>query len=173
MAKVLEIGAGKVPVNTDWDIMDIVPYSYVNYVHDICQLPLPLKSSTYDLIYMSHILEVVPWEQTIDFLKEVRRALKNGGVVEIWVTDFERLVSCYIKHQAGDQWWRHNPNHEVMVWLNGRIFSYEPHWQRTIFNRSYLKQCLRQAGFRHTDPLDKPRGYDHGFINLGLAAVTQ
>ena len=172
MAKVLEIGAGKVPVNTDWDIMDIVPHSYVNYVHDICQLPLPLESATYDLIYMSHILEVVPWEQTIDFLKEVRRALKSGGIVEVWVTDFEKLVSCYMKRRAGDTWWRSNPKRDPLIWLNGRVFSYEYH-QRTVFDRRYLKQCLHEAGFRYTDTLDKPRGYDHGYINLGLAAVNQ
>ena len=65
------------------------------YLHDVRILPLPIKSHTYDLVYMSHILEHIPWFQTVDFLKEIHRILKGDGTVEIWVPDFEKIVEAF------------------------------------------------------------------------------
>lgn len=170
--RALEIGPGTHPVNREWDTMDMV--GNPTFVHDIRILPLPLPGNTYDLVYMSHILEHVPWFQTIAVLKEVHRILKGDGTVEIWVPDFEKIVKAYLGEKPGDTWFKFNPDRDFMTWINGRLFTYGPgeeNWHRATFDGPYLRERLKKAGFRHTSRLKKPRGYNHGAINLGVVAV--
>jgi len=172
--KALEIGPGSHPVDRSWTMVDMVVYPYVDLIHDVRIFPWPLADNKYNLVYMSHILEHIPWNRTLDALQEVHRILKTGGTVEIWVPDFEKIVSAYVARKSGDSWRRDNPKNDFMTWINGRIFTYGPgeeNWHRAIFDERYLRQQLRVAGFRNTQRLTKPRGYDHGAINLGVAAV--
>lgn len=168
--RALEIGPGTHPVDKSWDTLDMVGHPTIK--HDIRTLPLPVADSVYDLVYMSHILEHVPWFQTIDVLKEVRRLLRHGGSVEIWVPDFSKIITAYAAEKCGDMWYRNNPERDFMMWVNGRIFTYGPgeeNWHRAVFDEGYLKRCIKKAGFAHVAKLSKPRGYDHGAINLGIA----
>ena len=170
--RALEIGPGQYSVDKTWDTMDMVGTPTI--LHDVRVLPLPLPGNTYDLIYMSHILEHVPWFQTVDLLKETHRILKAEGTIEIWVPDFEKIVEAYIKQKPGDSWFKFNPNRDFMTWINGRLFTYGPgeeNWHRAAFDSCYLREQLKRAGFRHTSQLKHPRGYDHGKINLGIVAV--
>lgn len=172
--RALEIGPGRHPVDKSWDIMDMVDRPWVTHKHDVRKLPLPIEDNTYDLIYMSHILEHVPWFQTVDLLKELHRIMKTTGTVEIWVPDFSVIVDSYIKGRCGDKWMKFNREKDFMTWINGRLFTYGPgeeNWHRATFDKAYLVRQLKLAGFRHCVRLKKPRGYDHGAINLGVAAV--
>lgn len=173
--KAIEFGPGRHPVNKDWFCVDVIAYKYVDLVHDVRQLPLPLPNAEYDLAYLSHILEHIPWFQTVDFLKEIHRILRYRATIEVWVPDFYKIVQGYKSFSTvKDRWRRHNPKNDKMLWVNGRIFTHGPgeeNWHRAVFDSSSLKACLKEAGFRHCDPLTKPRGYDHGWINLGMAAV--
>jgi len=170
--RALEIGPGRHPVNKKWDTVDMVGKPTI--IHDVRILPLPIPSNTYDLVYMSHILEHIPWFQTVDFLKEIHRILKYSGEVEIWVPDLRYLVKCYLDNKIGDTWLKFNKERDPVTWFNGRLFTYGPgeeNWHRAAFDKPYLVRQLKRAGFRHTTDLKKPRGYDHGKINLGIAAV--
>jgi len=172
--RALEIGPGTHPVNKGWMIMDMIDRPYVDINHDVRIRPWPITSGIYDLVYMSHILEHVPWFDTVATLREVHRILRPGGEVEIWVPDFEKIVKAYLNKKPGDSWFKFNSNKDFMTWINGRLFTYGPgeeNWHRATFDEVYLKQRLKEAGFRHTQKLLKPRGYDHGMINLGVAAV--
>jgi len=154
--------------------MDIVAYSYVDIVHDARIRPWTFNDAVFDLVYMSHILEHIPWFETVATLKEVLRILQPGGEVEIWVPDFAKIVVAYQSHKMGDTWEKYNPMQDSMVWVNGRIFTYGPgeeNWHRAVFDEDSLKGALKAAGFKHTHKLVKPRGYDHGAINLGIAGV--
>lgn len=172
----LEIGphsSGK--INPSWETMDMIKKPFVDIVHNVRKLPLPIKNDTYKLIYMSHILEHVPWFQTTDLLKELRRVLVRGGLLEIWVPDLEKLVKAYLNPELvkKDGWYKHNPEKDPVKWFNGRLFTYGPgeeNWHRATFDAPYLLKCLRDAGFRNTKKLDKPRGTNyHGWINLGAS----
>ena len=170
--RALEIGPGLNPVDKDWETMDMV--GTPTHLHDVRKLPLPLETGKYDLVYMSHILEHVPWFQTVDFLKEILRSLKHGGTVEVWVPDLRYLVRCYMENKIGDSWLKFNKEKDPVTWFNGRLFTYGPgeeNWHRAAFDQPYLIKQLKRAGFRHCTNLKKPRGYDHGKINLGIAAV--
>ena len=166
----LEIGPGTHPTNREWHTMDMVGSPTIR--HDVRILPLPLASDSYDLIYMSHILEHIPWFQTVDFLKEIHRVLRPNGITEIWVPDFGKIVQAYLTKKPGDTWFKFNPGKDAMTWINGRIFTYGPgeeNWHRAVFDFDSLKGVLLSAGFKSTARLKRPRGYDHGAINLGVA----
>lgn len=161
-------------LDKSWETLNIFPGSNVDIVADIRRPLKMIKDDSYDIIYMSHVLEHVPWFNTIHFLKEIRRILKSGGVVEIWVPDFDKLISAYLDNNLikKDGWYKYNPNKDPMIWLNGRIFTYGPNednWHRAIFNSDHLVNCLKKAQFFDIKKLNKPRGYDHGWINLGMS----
>ena len=124
---------------------------------------------------MSHILEHIPWTQTVAALREMRRILAPGGALEIWVPDLEKLVKAYLaKDTGGCKWRKFNKEADPVTWFNGRLFTYGPeaeNWHRAAFDAPYLKRQLRRAGFNQAiNRLQKPRGYDHGWINLGMVA---
>jgi len=175
MNSYLEIGPGISSLGKEWDSMDMVQRPHVNIKHDIRSFPYPIESGRYDLVYMSHILEHIPWFQTEECLKEVKRILKVGGTLEIWVPDLRKLVEAYLNPtlNANDGWYKFNPEKDPVKWFNGRLFTYGPdeeNWHRAAFDREYLKRCLVKAGFQEIFDLNKPRGHDHGWINLGVAA---
>ena len=168
----LEIGPGVNSLGADWDAMDMIDRPHVNILHDARELPLPIEDNSYDLVYMSHFLEHIPWTQTNSFLQEIHRIVKPGGSVEIWVPDLEKLVQAYLnpKLNKNDGWYKYNEEKDPVKWFNGRLFTYGPgeeNFHRAAFDRSYLERCLVNAGFTPSK-LEKPRGYDHGWINLGV-----
>lgn len=171
--RVLEIGPGKNPVDRRWDTMDMVNRPNLTYKHDVRQFPFPIASNKYDLVYMSHILEHVPWMYTDNVLSEVYRILRPKGKIEVWVPDLKKLVAGYLNPSLikNDGWYRFNPGQDPVRWFNGRLFTYGPgpeNWHRAAFDEEYLHRCLNKASFTGCHRLAKPRGYDHGWINLGM-----
>lgn len=170
----LEIGNYKSKMGKDWHNLDCINSSFVDICHNIQNLPFPIKTETYKLIYMSHILEHIPWFSTVNVLKELHRILKTHGTIEIWVPDIDKLIHAYLNDRADlDGWWKHNPEHDTTKWFAGRLFTYgpDPNWHKAIFSEKYLKKCLMEAGFKSTFDLSKPRGVSHGYINLGVGAT--
>lgn len=167
----LEMG----PIDDTWETMNVMGKS--TFVWDLRKLPLPFPDNTYDLIYMSHILEHIPWFRTVPTLKELRRILVPGGIIEIWVPDIDKLIAAYHDDKLIDKdrnKWHYNKEKNPMKWFNARVFSCitnttgEENWHRACFNKKHLIDCLLAAGFTEIIGLQKPRGYDHGWINLGI-----
>lgn len=155
--------------------MDVVAGDHIDVVHSLTDVPLPFPDSSFDLVYMSHVLEHVPWFLTVRILSDMRRLLRNGGVLEVWVPDLAKLVRGYLEPSVigNDGWWKHNEGHHPVTWFNGRLFSYGPpgrNWHRAVFDRTYLAECLLAAGFSTLVRVERPRGCDHGWINLGMGA---
>ena len=175
----LEIGPGKKPLKPikgyKWDTLQrpepSEKYPAGTIGHDINIRPWPIPDGHYNLVYMSHVLEHICWTETVATLAEIKRILKPGGRLEIWVPDFDVIVRAYISRKALDKWTAQGRVKNYMQWVNGRIYAlgYSP-WHRSCFNRPYLAECLKKAGFTHMKPGKKPRGHDHGKINLGIIA---
>ena len=55
-------------------------------VHDLTKFPYPFKSSTFDYVFMHHVLEHL--DDVIKTLNELHRITKKGGIVEIHVPHF-------------------------------------------------------------------------------------
>lgn len=145
----------------------------VDIVHDLKNTPLPFEDNQFDLVYLSHVLEHVEWTKTHSVLQELYRILAPNGVVEIWVPDLKKLVAAYLDHTLikNDGWYRFNEDRDPVRWFNGRLFTYGPgeeNFHRAAFDQEFLTRCLMHAGFKDVSLLNKPRGADHGWINLGI-----
>lgn len=179
----LEIGGSENPL-PDFETLDIAPNPHVDYVLDATR-PLPFPEGSFELVYASHILEHVPWFQTEDVLREWVRILHPGGQLEVWVPDGVKICKAFVdfecegdNHIDRDGWYRYNPEKDVCKWASGRIFTYgdgngdphSPNWHRALFSARYLKLLFERAGLVDVVQMDgsEVRGYDHGWINLGI-----
>lgn len=170
----LEIGPGRFPLGKPWETMDAVPGPNVQHVGKWGAEPLPFDDDTFVSVYASHVLEHIPWFNTVAALREVHRILRSDGTLELWVPDFAYLVASYYQGRCGDSWRKHNPANDPMIWLNGRIFTYgprDPNWHRCVFDEQFLRLQLERAGFREARRLTKRAlGKSHGHIDLGMRA---
>jgi len=175
----LEIGSGNTRL-PGFETLDIIGRRNVDYVYDAAK-PLPFKDNTFDLIYASHVLEHIPWYKVKEVLKEWVRILKPGGVLEVWVPDGLKICKALVQAELEetkvadiDNWCKFNPHKDPCVWAAGRIFwganPEYPSWHKALFTPRYLKELFERAGLvdiRELDP-SEVRGYDHGWINLGM-----
>lgn len=68
-------------------------------VHDLAK-GIPFDSESVDVVYHSHMLEHLDRDIAREFIREVGRVLKPGGIHRIVVPDFERLCQAYLSHLA-------------------------------------------------------------------------
>jgi len=171
----LEIGCNNQRISEEWETLDIVSGDNVDIVTNI-ENELPIEDNIYDLIYMSHVLEHIPWYKTIDVLRELYRILKPNGMVEIFVPDIDKIISAYQKGIIPDEWYKFNKKKNPFLWFVGRIYTYGEHesdFHKSAFNREHLKYCLESAGFVDIEIIKKPRGITHGYINLGMKGLKK
>lgn len=179
----LEIGPGN-EMMLGFETLNIVGGTNVDYVFDAAKT-LPFEDNTFDLIYASHILEHIPWYKTEEVLKEWVRILKPEGQLEAWVPDSLKICETLFKAELEsvnlidkDGWYKFNPRKDPCLWAAGRIFSYgdgtgnpnHPNWHRAIFTPRYLKELFKYVGLINIKEMghSEVRGYDHGWINLGV-----
>lgn len=80
----LEI-AGNFKRSSEWDVIRDMRVRG-GIVHDMTNLPIPgIEDSTYDGVHSEHFIEHLTKDQGIEFLKEMHRVMKPGGVIRtIW-----------------------------------------------------------------------------------------
>lgn len=182
----LEIGPGAQRM-AGFETLNCMFWPHVDYVCDATK-KLPFADNTFALLYASHILEHVAWYQTVDVLREWVRILRPGGALEIWVPNGLKICRAFVDAEQGlgdpfqnDPWTRFNDERDSCKWACGRIFTYgdgsgranDPNWHRSIFSPRYLRKVMQQAGLIDVTEMDRTqvRGYDHGWINLGMKGV--
>jgi len=69
--------------------MDILPHNLAKGI--------PAADDSADMVYHSHMLEHLDREVAVEFLKEIYRVLKHGGIVRIVVPDLQILARNYLK----------------------------------------------------------------------------
>ena len=138
---------------------------------------------SFGLVYASHVIEHLPWYETVDVLKEWRRVLAPGGALEVWTVDAVKVAHQLLEYEETgawekrDGWKKHGVDRNPFLWCNGRIFAYAKDdcddsvfWHRALFTPRHLVQCFVAAGFNSVTFQDRKevRGKDHGFVNLGV-----
>ena len=95
--KCLQIGVRRAKHGPDWVSVDLYDYSdYIDYHYDIHDLKF--EDQTFDVAVCNAVLEHV--ENPIKAIGELRRVLKNGGL--IWVeVPFNQPY-----HEAPNEYWR-------------------------------------------------------------------
>ena len=180
--RVLEIGPtkGKRQMKS-WKTLNCRAGKQIDYVRDITR-PL-VGVPKFDLVYMSHVLEHIPWWMSVSTLSNIRAVIVSGGSIEIWVPDFAKMVEMYLHpDMTRDKFRQRNPKGNVYLWLAGRIFAgttQQPHiytkisvWHKSLWDEKHLSETLIEAGYKNPQRLEKPRGYNHGWINLGVKATV-
>jgi SAM-dependent methyltransferase len=66
-------------------------------VHDFAK-GIPFNSNSADVVYHSHLLEHLDKNRVEDFLLEVKRVLRPGGIQRIVVPDLEKACAAYMSH---------------------------------------------------------------------------
>jgi SAM-dependent methyltransferase len=182
----LEIGPG--PTRTPgFETLNVVWWPNVDYVADAAKR-LPFPADTFEIVYASHILEHIPWYLSERVLREWRRVIKPGGRLELWVPNGLEICRAFVAAEDGrdhdierDGWYRFNDERDAAKWAAGRLFSYgdgkgtpgHQNWHLALFSERYLKELLQRAGFVRCERLPRSavRGYDHGWINLGVVGI--
>ncbi len=65
-------------------------------LHDL-KKPLPFVSNSVDAVFHSHVLEHIDREHVKEFLAEIHRVLRPGGIHRVCVPDLELIARRYLK----------------------------------------------------------------------------
>ncbi|HBI50451.1 MAG TPA: hypothetical protein DDY21_01205 [Candidatus Moranbacteria bacterium] len=184
----LEIGPGEHKID-NFETINIVKSPSTDYIGDATK-KINFPNQTFDIIYASHVLEHTPWYKLDDTIYEWARVLKSGGILEIWVPDGLKIAKAFCDAELGinsdyekDGWFRFNKEKDSTIWFSGRIFSYGDglgtrghfNYHLAVFSERYLKKLLSDAGFKDIERMknEECRGYDHGWINLGIKGIKK
>lgn len=132
----LHLGCGNIN-HPDFINIDLVPHPHVHYLRPIDDLSV-FGDCSVDLIYASHCLEHFSFRRVPAVLEEWFRVLRNGGVLRLSVPDFDLVVQTYLASDCDL-----DPVHQVIV--GGQDYKYNFHY--ALFNRKYLTELLKNAGF--------------------------
>jgi len=158
----LHIGCGKIN-SPEFINVDAQPYAHVHIVtSDIGHLP-DFADGTVDLVYMCHILEHVKGSELKEVLLEMKRVLKEGGVLRLSVPDFDRLVEVY--NASGK-----DIKAISQQLMGGQDHQYNIHY--SIFNHQRLSELLREVGFREVVPWDPDNCGHHNFKDRASRKIT-
>lgn len=132
----LHLGCGEVD-KSGFINVDLVPHPHVHYLRPIDDLS-NFTDGSVDLIYASHCLEHFSFRKVPEVLSEWRRVLKKNGVLRISVPDFDNIIETY--RLSGNRL-----DSVLGAIVGGQDYKYNFHY--VVFNKIYLTELLRKAGF--------------------------
>lgn len=98
----LNVGCYTVMFHHGWfniDILDLSEFAsrhYYQFVqHDVTK-GIPFNSGDVDIIYASHFLEHLEYNNGLKFLKECYRSMRKDGIIRIAVPDTRRIAKEYL-----------------------------------------------------------------------------
>jgi predicted SAM-dependent methyltransferase len=91
----LNLGCGE-RVHPDWINIDIAASQSCVMAHDLVR-GIPFETESADVVYHAALFEHVRRENAADFLREIYRALKPGGIIRIGVPDLEKICRTYLE----------------------------------------------------------------------------
>lgn len=107
------------------------------FVHHRLQYGVPFDDDTVDVIYSSHALEHIFFEEAQILLQDAYRALKRGGLIRIAVPDLEHAVRLY---QAGSK------EQALEFFFSRNRIGYLNH-HHYMYDFELLKNLLEKVGF--------------------------
>ena len=153
--------------------------------------PLPFDDRCARYIYVEHffehldypnVFESMGWDfegrstpsEALQFLRECRRVLVVGGVLDVIVPDAEGMIAEYVEHRAVADWWGPTWCDTRMHRLNYLFRQGREH--KYAYDEETLGNLLRTAGFSDTkrrpfDPVtDAP---NHAIGSLCVTATKR
>lgn len=99
------------------------------------------KDEEFDFILASDIIEHFPIKQTEGILKEWKRVLKKGGIIEFRLPNLEAICKQYIKSK----------NARNISWLLYGGQTYSGNFHYVGFDRKWFKKVVGGLGFKEID----------------------
>jgi predicted SAM-dependent methyltransferase len=118
--------------------VDAQPFAHIHIVTDNISRLSDFGDGTVDLVYMCHILEHIKKNKLANVLSEMKRILKDGGILRLSVPDFDSLIEVY--NASGK-----DINKIDQQLMGGQGHKYNIHY--TVFNYQRLWELLKNAGF--------------------------
>jgi predicted SAM-dependent methyltransferase len=106
---------------------------------------LPLEDRSVDYVVSIHALPELPYPSLVPALRELRRVLKQGGVLRLALPDLDRALDAY---RRGDRGYFLIPDDDATS-LGGKL-SVQMTWygySRSLFTGDYVEELMRKAGF--------------------------
>ena len=106
--KCLNLGCGD-RFHPDWTNLDFVSNGHGVHTHDL-RRGISFEDNTFDVVYLSHLLEHFGRKEGQGLLEECHRVLLRGGTIRVVVPDLERIARLYLealeKASSGDPAWQ-------------------------------------------------------------------
>lgn len=93
--RALNLGCGD-RIHSAWTNVDMTAASPRVEVHD-CREGIPFRDGTFDVVYLSHVLEHFEKNKALALLRECHRVLCREGIVRVVVPDLERIAQLYLQ----------------------------------------------------------------------------
>lgn len=176
----LEIAASK-QRGLNWDAVRDVPMPGV-MVYDMRNLPMKgVLDETYNGVYNEHFIEHLTKDEGINFLKEMLRVMKPGGVIRTiwppmefvewlrqeddldshpWVRNYYQFY--VVKHKfapKGTEWMRiQDQCAEGIMWQNGE--------HKHIWSKKELIDTMKEIGYYNVKEMKYQQSIQPGFNNI-------
>lgn len=189
----LEIGPGKTPIQGFESFnLGLEERTEGNGDHIGDARLLPFENDTFNIVYSSHCIEHIPWNQIEETVSEWIRVLKPGGQIEIWTVDAYKIAKAIVEWEENKNWigpdlnfWRPGGKKKDWIknnpynWFAGRLFSYprsgeyDSNLHRGLLTPNFIKEIFAKNNLNHIRSMDNTevRGYDHGWINMGVCGI--
>lgn len=144
----LELGSGNKKGKNEWTTIDCCGGADIFW--DL-RYGIPLKSSTVDYIYSSHLLEHIPYKEMILFLTKCRKLLKKDGVFSVCVPCAKHYIKAYLNE---DKFFEKNKACKGAIVDTGsnldqvNYIAYMAGTHNYMFDEQNLVNILKKAGFK-------------------------
>lgn len=149
----LELGAGDRPT-PGYVHQDIRELDDIEIVCDACDVHLHVGPSACDEIRATHMLEHLPYAETVGVLEQWRFALKPGGELYLEVPNLAWQASAYVSGEISDE--------ELVHYVYGEQ-DHEHNFHMAGFTPGLLGKRLLQAGYVQVET---------GVVGPGLGQVV-
>lgn len=115
--------------------------------------PVPVDDGAFDWVYSEHFIEHISFQDAVQWLKEMRRLLKVGGLLRLSTPDLHRYAGGYLNGSDGffdlhrrrlqDMGMKDVPSRPA--WMMNQIFRFWGH--QWIYDFDELRLALAAAGF--------------------------
>ncbi len=95
LMKYLNLGCGN-RFHPEWTNLDFVSKSPQVRAHDLRE-NIPYPDMSFDVVYLSHVLEHFTKEGGAKLLRDCHRVLSCGGTIRVVVPDLERIARLYLE----------------------------------------------------------------------------
>ena len=157
----IHLGGG-IKNDPSWINVDLLPLPHIHYLQDVTDLS-NFRNNYADLIYSSHVLEHISHRKLITVLKGWHRVLKTDGILRLAVPDFDKIIEIYVNE---------NKNMKTIMepLMGGQDYQYNFHY--SMFNKDYLSNLLKEAGFKDIRVWDPDTVADHPFSDWSNKPIT-